>query len=89
MVKRTIVISLNSAESEYYGVVKGASVGLGVQAMFRDLGVELKLEILIDASAAKGIAAISKSVICGSKSGSVAEILSLRNIRPVKLRPIY
>ena len=50
------LISLSSGESEYYGVVKGASVGLGVQAMLKDLGFELKLEVLTDASAAKGIA---------------------------------
>ena len=50
------LISLSSAESEYYGIVKGSSVGLGVQAMLRDLGFELGLEVLTDASAAKGIA---------------------------------
>ena len=50
------LIDLSSGESEYYGVVKGASVGLGVQAMLKDLGIELSLEILTDASAAKGIA---------------------------------
>ena len=50
------LIALSSGEGEYSGVVKGASVGLGVQAMLKDLGVELSLEILTDASAAKGIA---------------------------------
>ena len=34
------LIALSSGESEYYGVVKGASVGLGVQAMLKDLGIE-------------------------------------------------
>ena len=50
------LVSLSSAESEYYGIVKGSSVGLGVQAMLRDLGFELGLEVLTDASAAQGIA---------------------------------
>jgi hypothetical protein len=50
------LIALSSGESEYYGVVKGSSVGLGVQAMLRDLGFNLKLEVLTDATAAKGIA---------------------------------
>ena len=50
------LISLSSAESEYYGIVKGSSVGLGVQAMLRDLGFELGLEVLTDDSAAQGIA---------------------------------
>ena len=50
------LIALSSGESEYYGVVKGESVGLGVQAMLKDVGFVLCLEILTDASAAKGIA---------------------------------
>jgi len=50
------LISLSSGESEYYGIVKGASVGLGTQAMLKDLGFKLNLEVLTDASAAKGIA---------------------------------
>ena len=50
------LISLSSGESEFYGVVKGGSVGLGVQAMLKDMGFDLSLEVLTDASAAKGIA---------------------------------
>ena len=50
------IISLSSGEAEYYGIVKAASVGLGVQATLNDLGVNLPLEVLTDASAAKGIA---------------------------------
>jgi len=50
------LISLSSGESEYYGIVKGASVGLGTQAILKDLGFTLILEVLTDASAAKGIA---------------------------------
>ena len=33
------VIALSSGESEYYGIVKGASVLLGALSLFRDLGV--------------------------------------------------
>ena len=50
------LIPLSSGEAEFYGVVKAASVGLGVQAMYKDLGMSLSLEVLTDASAAKGIA---------------------------------
>ena len=50
------LIALSSGESEFYGVVKGGSVGLGVQAMLKDMGFNLSLEVLTDASAAKGIA---------------------------------
>ena len=50
------IISLSSGEAEFYGIVKAASVGLGVQATLKDLGVQLDLEVYTDATAAKGIA---------------------------------
>ena len=50
------VIALSSGEAEYYGIVKGSSVGMGVQSVLRDLGVNVKLQVLTDSSAAKGIA---------------------------------
>ena len=50
------VIALSSGEAEYYGVVKGASIALGLRSVMRDLGVNLAITIQTDASAAKGIA---------------------------------
>ena len=50
------VIALSSGEAEYYGMVKGGSVGLGVKAMLADLGVKRGIKLKTDASAAKGIA---------------------------------
>ena len=52
------VIALSSGEAEYYGMVKGASVGLGIQAMLGDLGWEHQgsINLKTDASAAIGIA---------------------------------
>ena len=50
------VIALSSGEAEYYGLVKGASVGLGLLGMLADVGVNRSLVIHTDASAAKGIA---------------------------------
>ena len=49
-------VALSSGEAEYYGMVKGGSTALGVQSMLADLGVELKVRLRTDASAAKGIA---------------------------------
>ena len=53
------VIALSSGEAEYYGIVKGASAGLGVCSVLADLGVvsktPTKLVIYTDSSAAKGI----------------------------------
>ncbi len=50
------IIALSSGEAEYYGMVKGGSIGLGMRAILRDLGIEGKVKIKTDASAAKGIA---------------------------------
>ena len=49
------VIALSSREAGYYGLVEGASVGIGVQSMLRDFGVEVPVVLHIDSSAAKGI----------------------------------
>ena len=49
------VIALSSGEVEYYSMVKGGSIGLGTQAMIKELGVELPITMRSDASAAIGI----------------------------------
>ena len=49
------VISLSSGEAEYYAIVKGASVGLGLKAMLSELNVDTDLTLKTDASAAVGI----------------------------------
>ena len=50
------IIETSSGEAEYYGMVKGGSVGLGIKALLCDLGVSAKINLRTDASAAKGIA---------------------------------
>ena len=50
------IVALSSGEAEYYGMVKGASMALGIQSMLADLGVEVTVRVRTDASAAKGIA---------------------------------
>ena len=50
------VVATSSGEAEYYGMVKGASNGLGVQGMLLDAGVTLGITLRTDSSAAKGIA---------------------------------
>ena len=64
------VIALSSGEAEYYGIVKGCSVGLGMRELLLDLGIEVKLSVLTDASAAKETPAkcgTSRSTSCGSR----------------------
>ena len=51
-----IVIALSSGEAEYYGLVKGGAHGLGMQAMFKELGAEVGIHWKTAAAAAKGIA---------------------------------
>jgi hypothetical protein len=48
-------VALSSGEAEYYAAVKGAAEGLAMQAMCRDLGVELNIVLHTDSSACKGI----------------------------------
>ena len=52
------VVALSSGEAEYYGLVKAASVALGIKSICEDLGVKFdgKISIRGDASAAVGIA---------------------------------
>ena len=48
--------ALSSGEAEYLGNVKGASIGIGMQSMARDVGDERVVRIATDSSASKGIA---------------------------------
>ena len=52
------VVALSSGEAEYYGLVKAASIALGVTAIGRDMGMNFTGKIMLnaDASAAIGIA---------------------------------
>ena len=49
------VIALSSGEAEYYAALKGASCALGFKAMLADLGIESKITLYTDSSAARGI----------------------------------
>ena len=50
------IIALSSGEAEYYGLVKGASEGLGLQSVLREGGHPLRLLLHTDSTAARGIA---------------------------------
>ena len=50
------VIALTSGEAEYYGIGKGASVGLGLQSALIDVDVNVELTVKSDATAAIVIA---------------------------------
>ena len=50
-------LALSSGEAEYYGVVRGAGIGLGQKALGKDAGFDLPLRVWTDSSAAMGTAA--------------------------------
>ena len=47
-------IALSSGEAGYYGVVRGAGIALGIQALYRDIGLALPIRVWTDSSAAIG-----------------------------------
>ena len=49
-------IALSSGEAEYYSTVRAAAEALGIQALMRDMGIEIRIRLWVDAEAAKGIA---------------------------------
>ena len=49
-------IALSSGESEFYGIVKAATQGLGAKGLFEDLGVTVEVQVNTDSNAAKSIA---------------------------------
>ena len=48
-------VALSSGESEFYGVVRGSSAGIGLKAMSADLGMDMGLDVHTDSSAAKSM----------------------------------
>ena len=49
-------VALSSGEAEYLSLVKAACEGIGIQALARDLGWEMRLIIDVDSSTARSIA---------------------------------
>ena len=54
--KTITTLALSSGESELSAMAKGAAEGLGVEAILKDFGIEVLVEIHSDATAAIGIA---------------------------------
>ena len=48
-------VAMSSGKAEIYGAVKGASIGLGMKALYRDIGYMMPLRLWTDSSAAVGI----------------------------------
>ena len=54
--KTQAVVAFSSGEAEYYGMVKGASEALGLQAMLKDFNIDCSIFLKSDASVAVAIA---------------------------------
>ena len=50
-----VPIALSSGESEWYGLVRAATCAIGYRSMAADFGVELRMRLTGDATAAAGI----------------------------------
>ena len=48
-------LALPFGESEFYGIVKAATMGIGIKSLFKDLGVEMEIQVNTDSSAARSI----------------------------------
>ena len=53
--KTQATIAKSSAESEFYGIIRGSTEGLGLIALGADFGMLLQVQVHVDASAAIGI----------------------------------
>ena len=53
--KTQSVVAKSSAESELYGVVRGACEGLGLKTLLQDMGGSSEIRLHLDATAAQGI----------------------------------
>ena len=51
------VVSLSTAESEFYGIVRGAASGIQLREAFTRLGFTIQLRVLSDSSAARAMTA--------------------------------
>ncbi len=48
-------IELSSGESEFYGIVKAATMGVGIKSFFGDLFLEIEVQVNTDPTAARSI----------------------------------
>ena len=53
--KDQTVFALSIEEAEYHGLAKGMCEGIGMQSLAQNMGVDLKLVVGVDSSAAKAI----------------------------------
>ena len=48
-------IALSTAESEFYGIIRGAARGLQLRVLLMEMGLKMKVRVRTDSSAAEGV----------------------------------
>ncbi len=48
-------MALSSGQSEFYGIAKAATMGIGIKCLFGDSGLEVEVQVNTESSAAKSI----------------------------------
>ena len=85
--KTQAVVAKSSAESELYGVVRGACEGLGLKTLLQDLGCSSDIRLHLDATAAQGILERSgiSNTSMSTRSGCKSSVLGTWYRRPTFL----
>ncbi len=50
---------MSSGESEFYGIVKAATRGIGIKSLMEDLGLHVEVQVNADSSATRSVASRS------------------------------
>ena len=48
-------VAMSSGDAEFYGVVRAAAAGLGIKALYKDIGIAIPVRVWTDSSAAIGV----------------------------------
>ncbi len=88
-------IALSSGECQFYGIVKAATMGIGIKSLMEDLGLHVKVQVNTDSSAARSIHQEDvlgefdtwRCVSCGYKSRSEDESCPSSKVRGMTTWP--
>ena len=77
------VIALSTGEAEFYAIVRGASLGLGMKSLLEDLGETARVKVLTDATTGKSLA--SRRGLGKVRHIEVSELWSQQKVQDNKI----
>ena len=86
------VIALSSGEAEFYALTRAAAMALGAQSLLADLGVNLKVRVLTDATTGKAIASrrgLGKVRHIATHELWIQEKVMRGNIELIKIKNVF